>query len=71
MDPLKKNRISNTDLFVTSIGFGAATLGNLYKSVEEKQALARNMLHSKLTADEVYMRELGDGNLQEVENENN
>lgn len=40
MDPLKKNRISNTDLFVTSIGFGAATLGNLYKRVEEKQALA-------------------------------
>ena len=34
---------------------------------EKKQALARNMLHAELTADEVYMRKLGDNNLQQVE----
>jgi len=34
---------------------------------DQKQALARNMLHAELTADEVYMRKLGDNNLQQVE----
>lgn len=36
----KKNHIGNTDLLVTELGFGAASLGNLYKPVTDTQAHA-------------------------------
>jgi D-threo-aldose 1-dehydrogenase len=40
MDPLALSRIGSTDLWVTRLGFGGATLGDARESIEEARAVA-------------------------------
>jgi len=46
---MNKRKIANTDLYVSELGFGAATLGNLYRTISEEQA--QSAIQAALDAD--------------------